>query len=182
MVFGQRFAQFSGNTLGQKNRHPAADAYYLDVLDLVQLAQEEIQQAGRQSQAVAAGEKHVAHLRGAAQVIKLHFKFGFTEGGGGVADNAAAGTVAAVAGALGGHQHQHPVGVAMHQPRHRAVPVFGQAVLHHAVKGSKLTAFGNDLLPHGTHRVVGVNQAGKVGSNIEPEFIFGRDTFDFLIG
>ena len=54
------------------------------------------------------------------EVVDLQLEFGAGEGGAGVADDARAGAVAAVGGALGRDQHQHPVGVAVHQARARA--------------------------------------------------------------
>ena len=117
--FCQHVAQLVGDPHGHEDRHAAADADDLDVRDLAQAAEQLFQQLGRQGERVAAGEEHIAHLGGALEVIDLHLEIGAREGGARVADDARAGAVAAVGGALGGDQHQHPVGVAVHQARAR---------------------------------------------------------------
>ena len=77
-------------------------------------------------------------------------EFGAREGGRGVADDARAGAVAAVGGALGGDQHQHPVRVAVHQPGHGRVAVFGQRVFHHGGEGHQLARGGMTCLRTGS--------------------------------
>ena len=61
----------SSIALRQEDRHARADADDLDVRDLAQAADDRLEQLGRERQAVAAGDQHVAHLRRAAQVVEL---------------------------------------------------------------------------------------------------------------
>ncbi len=155
--------------MGMKTGHARADAHDLDVRDLAQAAEDLFQDLGRQHQRVAAGEQHVAHLRGALEVLDLHLELGAREGRRGVADDARAGAVAAVGGALGGDQHQHAVGVAVHQPGHGRVAVFRQRVFHHGGEGHQLTGGGDDLLAHRVVRVIGVDQRDEIGGDIDAE-------------
>ncbi len=103
---------------GQEHRHARADADDLDVRDLAQTAEQLFQHLGRQHQRIAARKQHIPHLGSALEIIDLHLEIRAGEGCRWVADDARAGAIAAVGGALGGNQHQHPVGVTMHQPGH----------------------------------------------------------------
>ena len=149
VVLCEHVGQFVGDAHGHEDRHARADAHDLDVRDLAQAAQDLLQDAWRQHQRVAAGEQHIAHLRCVPQVFELHLELGAREGRRGVAHDARAGAVAAVGGALGGDQHQDAVRVAVHQPGHRGVAVFGQGILHHGGEGHHLGVGGHDLLADG---------------------------------
>ena len=85
--------------------------------NLAQAGEDLFQDLRCQDERVTTGEQHIAHLRSAAQVFQLKLELSPLEGGRWVAYDAAARAVAAVGSALGGNQHQHPVGVAVHQAR-----------------------------------------------------------------
>ena len=82
---------------------------------------------------------------------------------GGVSDDARAGAVAAIRGALRGHQHQHAIGIAVDQARHRGVLVLGQRVLHHRGEGLLLISQGHDLAADGVVRIAGSMRLMKYG-------------------
>ncbi len=174
VVLVQHVAELGRDAHGQKDGHARADADDLDVGDGPQAAEDHVQQFGGQHHRVAAGEEHVADLRRALDVVDLGVKLGPAEGLGRVANDAAAGAVAAVAGALGGDEHQHPVGVAVDEARHGGVLVLGQAVFHHRLEGHHLAVGGDDLLADGAVGVVGVDEAGEVGGDVDAEKPLGR--------
>ena len=120
MEFLQHVAQLIGDAHGHEDRHARADAHDLDVRDLAQAGEDLFQDLGCQHERVAAGEQYIAHLGGMPQIFQLQLELGPREGGSWVTHDARAGAVAAVGSALGGDQHQHPVGVAVHQARARA--------------------------------------------------------------
>jgi hypothetical protein len=165
----QHVAELGRDAHGQKDGHARADADDLDVGDGPQAAEDHVHQLGGQHHRVAAGEQHVADLRRALDVVDLGVELGPAEGLRRVADDAAAGAVAAVAGALGGDEHQHPVGVAVDEAGHGGVLVLGQAVFHHRLEGHHLAVGGDDLLADGAVGVVGVDEAGEVGGDVDAE-------------
>jgi hypothetical protein len=71
VVLRQHFAQLVVDALRQEDGHPGADADDLDVRDLAQAAKDRFEELGGKRQGVAAGEEHVADLRGAAQIVEL---------------------------------------------------------------------------------------------------------------
>ena len=126
MVLFDHLAEFGRHAHGQKDGHARADADDLHVGDGPQAAENHVHQLGSQHHRVAAGEQHVANLGRALDIVDLGVEISPAEGLGRVADDAAAGAVAAVAGALGGHQHEHAIRIAMHQAGHGRVLVLGQ--------------------------------------------------------
>ncbi len=182
VVLGEGVAQFLRDAHGHEHGDAGADADDLDVGDLAQFGEQAAEHLGRQSEGVAAGEQHVAHLGGVAQVIELEFVLVGFKGLGGVAHDAAAGAVAAVTGALRGDEHQHAVRVAVHQAGHGAVLVLGQAVFHHA--GERLEFFlgGDHLAAHRAGGVFSVHQAGEVRGDVQAEDALGTGAFAFTVG
>ena len=105
------------------------------------------------------------------------FEIGAAERLGRVADNAAARAVAAIAGALRGDEHQHAVGIAMHQSGHGRMLVFSQRIFHHRLERYHFGRCGNDLLTYWTVRVFWIDQAGKVGRNVDSKQAIRRQRF-----
>ena len=68
----------------------------------------------------------------------------------------------------------------MDQAGNRAVRVFGEAVFHHAVEGLQFAPQRNDLPANRAERIVGVDQAGEIGRNIDAEYVVRRQAFDFF--
>ena len=163
----QHLHQVGRDALRQEDRHARADADDLHVRDGAQAAQQILQHLLRNRQRVAAGEEHVTHLRRARDVVDLRVVGGAAEGGAGVADDAAARAVAAVAGALRRHQHEHAVGVAVHQPRHRRVRVPLSESAISAVKGASSAAVGMICKRTGQAGSSGVHEAGEVGRDVD---------------
>ena len=97
VVLGEHLAQLLVDPLRQEHRHPGADPDDLDVGDLAQAADRGLEQLRGEGQAVAARDQHVADLRRAADVVELRLVLAAVEVLGGVADDPAAGAVAAVA-------------------------------------------------------------------------------------
>ena len=181
MELAQHRHQLRRDALRHEDRHAAADADDLDVLDGAQPAQDVLQHLRREQQRVAAAEQHVADCRRGGDVGDLPIVVAAAELRAGVADDAAARAVAAVAGALGRDQHQHPVGIAMHQARHRAVAVFVQRVGHHAVERDQLLAGGDHLAADRAVRVVRVDQRREVRGDVHAEVV-AADALDLLPG
>jgi len=53
------------------------------------------------------------------------------------------------------------------------VPIFRQRIFHLRFELLQFARGGNDLPAHGTVWIVGIDQAGKVGRNIDPEQVLG---------
>ena len=100
----------------------------------------------------------------------------------GVADDARPRAVAAVAGALGGDQHQDAVRVAMDEPRDRGVAVLRERVLHHRGEGMRLAAARDDLAADRVVRVLRVDQADEVGRDVDPELLGRREPLALVVG
>ena len=182
MVFPDHLAELVVDALRQEHRHAAADADDLDVRDRAQVAQQLVQHLGRHGQRIAAAQQHVADLRRAGDVVDLRLVFLAAEVGRGVADDAAASAIAAIAGALRRHEHQHPVGIAVHQAWHRRMGILGQRILHHGRKRPQLAAQRQHLAPHRAVRVGRVDQSGKIRSDVDAELVRGGQTLTFLFG
>src|SRR3972149_345214 len=99
--------------------------------DLAQTSEQLFQDFWSQHKRVTAGEKHIAHLWCAFEIIDLHLKILAVEGLTGVADNARACAVTAVRGALSRYEHEHSVWISVNKPWHGRVAVLRQRVLPH---------------------------------------------------
>ena len=119
VVFREHLAQLFVDPLGEEDRDPRADPDDLHVRDVAQPAQHGLEKLRRQRQAVAAGDQDVADLGRPADVVELGLVLLPVEVLAGVADDPRSRAVPAVAGALRGDQHQHPVRVAVDQARDR---------------------------------------------------------------
>ncbi len=182
VVLLDHVAELRRHAHGQEDGHARADADDLDVGDGPQAAEDHVQQLGGQHHRVAAAQQHVADLRRAFDIVDLGVELGPAEGLGGIADDAAAGAVAAVAGALGGDEHQHPVGVAVDEAGHGRVFVLGQAVFHHRLERNHLAVGGDDLLADGAMGVIGVDEAGEVGGDIDAKQPLGGQGAALRVG
>src|SRR3990172_5284687 len=137
---------------------------------------------GGEGKAVAAGDEHVAHLRRAAQVVELRLVLLAVEVLTRVAHDARARAVAAIAGALRGHQHQHAVRVAVDEAGHRGVTVLGERVLHHPREGLRLAPEGDDLAAERVVGVLRVDQAQEVRRDVHAELVRRREALALLVG
>ena len=182
VVLGEHLAQLVVDALRQEDRHARADADDLDVGDLAQPAQDRLEELGRQRQAVAAADEHVAHLRRPAQVVELRLVLGAVEVLGRVAHDARPRAVAAVGRALRGDEHQHPVGVAVDQARHRRVAVLGERVLHHRREGLLLAAERDDLAADRVVRVRRVDERDEVRRDVDAELVRRAEALALLVG
>jgi hypothetical protein len=70
----------------------------------------------------------------------------------------------------------------MDQARHRRMFVLGQGILHHGLEGDHLPVGRDNLLAHRTAGVVGIDEAGKVGGDIDPEQAFAAERLAFGSG
>ncbi len=142
----------------------------------------DFEQLRGQGEAVAAGDQHVPDLRGAAQVVELRLVLLAVEVLGRVADDPRPGAVAAVARALGRHEHQHPVRVAMDEAGDRRVAVLGQRVLHHRGERLLLAAERDHLAPDRVGRVLRIDEADEVGRDVDPELVGRAQAGPLLLG
>ena len=141
----------------------AADAHEFHVRNPAQPAEHEVQPVVVQAQRVAAGDQYVADFRMAFDVAERGLDVVLADGAlADRADHTGARAVAAVDRAEIGHEQQHPVGVAVHQARHRAVPVFTQRIVSLARRGLELAEGGHHGAAQRLQRVVGVEQARVV--------------------
>jgi len=161
VVFREHLAQLFVDPLGEEDRDPRADPDDLHVRDLAQAAQHGLEKLRRQRQAVAAGDQDVADLGRPADVVELGLVLLPVEVLAGVADDPRSRAVPAVAGALRGDQHQHPVRVAVDQAGDGRMAVLGERVLHHPGEGLELAAQRDHLAADRVVRVVGIDEAGE---------------------
>jgi hypothetical protein len=182
VVRREHLAQLVVDPLGHEHRDARSDPDDLDVGDLAEAPDDPLEQLRSERQAVAAGDQDVTDLGCAAEVLELGLVLARVEVLGRVADDPAAGAVAAVARTLGRHEHQDPVGVAMDEPGHGRVAILGEAVLHHRREGLGLAAERDDLAPDRVARVVGVDEAGEVGRDVDPELVLGREAGALVVG
>ena len=182
VVLAEHLAQLVVDALRQEDRHARADADDLDVRDLAEAADDRLEQLRRERQAVAAADQHVAHLRGAAQVVELRLVLAAIEVLGRVANDARPRAVAAVARALRGDQHQHAVGIAVDEPGHRRVAVLGERVLHHRGEGLLLAAERDDLAADRVVGIVRVDQADEVRRDVDAELVRRGEPVALLVG
>ena len=182
VVLGEHLAQLVVDALGHEHRHPGSDAHDLHVRDLAQAAERRLQQLGREREAVAARDQHVADLGVVPDVVELGLVLLAVEVLGGVADDPAPRAVAAVHRALGGDQHQDAVRVAVDQARDGRVPVLGEAVLHHPREAAQLAPQRDDLAADRVVRVVGIHEAGEVGRDVDPELVGRGQALALLVG
>ena len=180
VIAAQHGHQVIVDPLRQEDGNPCSDPHHLDVGNRPQSPQQVLQDALRQHQRISARQQDVAHRRRVGDVVDLGLVVGAAELGTRIADDAAASTVAAVAGTLGGDQHQYPIWVAVYQPRHRRVGLFTQGVDDRGLEAGQLAAGGDDLAANGTRGVIRVDQGGKVGGDVEAEAVLGTDTFLLL--
>ena len=115
VVLAQHLAQLVVDALRQEHGHAGPDAHDLDVGYLADAAQDRLQQLRGEGQAVATADEHVPHLGRAAQVLQLRLVVLAVEVLPGVPHYPRTCAVPAVARALGGDEHQHPVGVSVDQ-------------------------------------------------------------------
>jgi hypothetical protein len=130
MVLLQHAAQLGGDALRQEDRHAAADADELDVLDRPQAGEQRVELGIGEEQGITAGEQHIAHLGVTFQVAEGGLEFGVQFLLAHAGDDAAARAVAAVARTAVRHEEEHAVRVAMHEARHGHVAVLAAGIAH----------------------------------------------------
>ena len=128
MVFLQHIYQIVGDTLRANHGGTGSQTDNFNMRDGAQTLDDGFQHAVTHHQGIAAGEQHVAHLRGAGDIID-----GFLDSFGGrfavvLAGESTTGAVAAVHGAHVGNQEQHSVGVTVGEARNGRVLILVQRV------------------------------------------------------
>ena len=182
VVLLEHRAELVVDALGQEHGHPRADPDDLDVGDLAEAAQDRFEELRGEGQPVPAADEHVPDLGRVAQVLELGLVVLAIEVLGRVADDPAAGAVAAVARALGRDEHEHAVRVAMDEAGHRGVAVLGQAVLHHRGERLLLPAERDDLAADRVVRIARVDEADEVRGDVDPELVRRREALALLVG
>ena len=167
----EHLAQLVIDALGHEDRNAGADPDDFDVGDLPDAADDRFEELGRERQAVTAADQDVAHLRGPSEVVELGLVLPAVEVLSRVADDPAPRAVPAIAGALGGDEHQDAVGVAVDQAGDGGVAVLREGVLHHPGECLRLATCGDDLAPDRVVRIPWVDQADEVGRDVDPELV-----------
>ena len=117
------------DALGQDGGDLGADADHLHMADGAQALQDPLQALVAQGERVAAGDQHVADLRVAGDVVEgglQALRLGRQRA---VPHDARARAVAAVGGAVAGHQQEHAVGIAVHHALDRALVILPEGIV-----------------------------------------------------
>ncbi len=146
------------------------------------LAEEEFKFIVAQEQWVAAAEEDVADRGRAADVINLFGEFGMKIVAAGVADEARAGAIPAVAGATVGDEEEHAVGVAMDETGDGRMGIFTAGVGHFPGGGIGFFDAGDDLPADGAIFVRRVNEVEEVGGDGQREFGVGQERAGAFLG
>ena len=171
----QHRAQLRRDPLREEDRHAAADAQELDVLDRAQAAEEIPQAAVGKQQRVAAGEQHVAHLGVLLQVIDGAVEIELQLLLAHAADHPAAGAVAAVGGAAIGDQEEDAVRVAVDEAGHGHVVVLAAGIGEVAGRVGHLLDARDDLAADGAGRVEGIDEVEEVGRDAHGQLGVGQE-------
>ena len=115
MIQPQHGYQILGDALGQKNGHSGPYPDDVHVRDTSQAMQQPLQNLLRQNQRITPGEEHVPDLRCGRDVVQLSLVVRRAKLDVGIPYDATSSTETAIAGALGGNQHEYPIGIAMYQ-------------------------------------------------------------------
>ena len=177
----QHRAQLRRDALRQEDRYPRADAQKLHVRDRAQTAQQMFQLLVAEQQRVAAAQQHVAHLRMAADVLDLPVELGMEIVAAGVAHQPRPRAIPAIRRAPVRHQEQHPVGITVHQARHRRMRVLAARVAHLPRRDVRFLDARDDLPANRAVLVGRVNEVEEVGRDGQRQLVIGqRRAGDFL--
>ncbi len=135
-----------------------------------------------EEQGIAAAQQHIAHFgvrfEIAINLLELGMQFLFAH----AADDAAAGAVAAIAGATIGDEKEHAIRIAMHEAGHRHVRILAARVRHVVGRFPALLDAGNDLAANRAIRIVLLDQVEKMRRDRERELRSGeQDAVAFVI-
>ena len=158
MIPSEHITKFLCYALRHENWYARADTHDLHMRNFAQPAQQLFQNLRSQHQRIATRKQDIPNLWCILDVINLHLEFMTVESLARVANDTRAGAITAVGSTLSCYQHQHTIRVAMHQPWHRRMPVFGQGIFHHRRKSLHLFGARNDLLAHRILRVIWVDE------------------------
>jgi len=125
-------------------------------------------------QRIAAGEQHVADLRGALEVLESGLPLGFEMLFAHPGHHPRTRAIPAVRGTAVSHQEQHPVGIAVDQPGHRHVAVLATWI---GVLLRRVPAFldaRDDLAADRTIRIIAVNQIEKMRGDGHRQLVAGQ--------
>ncbi len=132
-----------------------------------------LQQIGQalvaQGERIAAGDEHVAHGRGAGDVVDADVELGAGGGRGRVGDLAFAGAVAAVHRAVVADVKKHAIRVAVRDAGHGHVGFFGQGIFELKGIGGEFAGLRHGLQAHGAGRVVGLHEGRVVRGDGDAE-------------
>ncbi len=159
----QHPAQLRRDPLRQDGRHLGAQPHELHVRDGAHPRQQPVEPVVHHRQWVAAGNQHVPNLRVGRDVVQgplvlLRIEVVLA----GLADHPRPRAIPAVGGAKARDKEQHPVRVAVDQPRHRHMAVFSQRVVRLPGRRDELPGHGHHRLAQRLVRILCVQQRGIV--------------------
>ncbi len=170
-VLAQHRHQLGRDALRQEAGDAGADAQELEVRDVAQPAEQLVEGGVRHQQRVAAGEQHVAHLVMRLQVGDHGVDAAAERLELALADQAAAGAVAAVGRASVEDEEEHAVGIAVHQALDDAGAVLVEGVGHVARRDDQLAFHRHHLLADRAGRVLGIDQRREVWRHGDRELL-----------
>ena len=100
----------------------------------------------------------------------------------GPAHHTGSGAVTAIGGATVGDKKEHPVGIAMHESRHRHVTILTAWVGHFSNGNRSLSHMGNHLTTDWTAGMIPLDQIEVVGGDCQRELVTGEDDSGSLLG
>ena len=133
-----------------------------------------------EQQRIAAGEKHVAHLRVRLDVAESLLVFRVEVVVLRVADEPAARAIAAIGGAAVGDEEQHAVGITVDEAGHGGVFVLAERVEHLARGNHHLVTARDELLAQRAIGVPAVDEVEKIRRDRERKLLVGEEATGFL--
>ena len=127
-----------------------------------------------EQQRIAAAKQHVAHLGMRLDVAERPLVLGMEIVVLRVAHQPAARAVPAIGGAAVGHQEQHPVGITVHQSRHRRMLVLAERIEHFLLRHDHFVAARDDLPADRAVRIVAIDEVEKIGRDREGQLVIGK--------
>src|SRR5206468_12354944 len=114
MIFRKHCAQFSGDSLGQENRHPRTYPHKFDVPDSAQPRQQLLETVIAENQSVATTQKHVAYFGVSFKITECLLEIGLQFLFANSANHSTPGAIAAVTSTTIRHQKQDTIRIPMH--------------------------------------------------------------------
>ena len=163
----QHCAQFRRDALRQEDGNARADAQKLHMRNRPQPREQILQLLVAEQQRVAPAQQHVANLRMRRDVGELLVELRMKIIAAGIAHQARARAVAAIARAPIRHEEEHAVGITMHQPRHWRMPVLAAGITQFPRRRGRLLDARNDLPPDGAILIRRIDEIEEVGRDAQ---------------